>query len=491
MIINQSQLEQYLSKAAWILKGPVDASDFKSYIFPLLFFKRISDVYDEEYELALKESGNDKEYASLKEFHRFIIPEDCHWKDIRETSTNVGSKIQTAIREIESANQEYLIGIFGDVQWSNKEKLSDELLNNLIDHFSQYNLSNSSVSPDILGDAYEYLIKHFADLTNKKAGEFYTPRSVVNLMVKILDPKENESIYDPACGTGGMLIGALEFLKDKNKNPKTLKIYGQESNLSTSGIARINLFLHEAEDFKIHKGDTLRSPGFFKNDKLKSFDCVIANPPFSLKNWGSEDWLNETFDRNFAATPPKNNGDMAWIQHMIKSMSDNGRMAVVLPRGILFRKGAEQKIRKSIIENDLIDTVIGLGTNIFYGTNLSPCVLILRKKKEQNKNRKIYFIDADSLIRKGRAQNYLDKDHINEIFTIYSNYRDLINFSKVVTLDEIKKNNYDLNISLYIDQQIQEDDISLNEIKNEITSLWKKILEEEKNFKKDFINFFK
>ena len=207
-----SQLEQYLSKAAWILKGPVDASDYKAYIFPLLFFKRISDVYDEEYQNALEESGNDKEYASLKEFHRFEIPKDCHWKDIRETTVNVGSKIQNAFREIESSNQEYLYGIFGDVQWSNKEKLSDELLNNLIEHFSQYNLSNSAVSADILGQAYEYLIKHFADLTNKKAGEFYTPRSVIHLMTLILDPKENESIYDPACGTGGMLIECLEYL---------------------------------------------------------------------------------------------------------------------------------------------------------------------------------------------------------------------------------------------------------------------------------------
>ena len=191
-----SQLEQYLSKAAWILKGPVDASDYKAYIFPLLFFKRISDVYDEEFLNALEESGNDKEYASLKEFHRFEIPKDCHWKDIRETTVNVGSKIQNAFREIESSNQENLYGIFGDVQWSNKEKLSDELLNNLIEHFSQYNLSNSMVSADILGQAYEYLIKHFADLTNKKAGEFYTPRSVIHLMTLILDPKENESIYE-------------------------------------------------------------------------------------------------------------------------------------------------------------------------------------------------------------------------------------------------------------------------------------------------------
>ena len=387
MKISQSQLEQYLSKAAWILKGPVDASDFKSYIFPLLFFKRISDVYDEEYEIALKESGNDKEYASLKEFHRFIIPKDCHWKDVRETSVNVGVKIQSAIREIESANQEYLSGIFGDVQWSNKEKLSDELLNNLIDHFSQYNLSNSSISADILGDAYEYLIKHFADLTNKKAGEFYTPRSVVNLMVKILDPKENESIYDPACGTGGMLIECLDYLKKNNLNSKTLKIWGQESNLTTSSIARINLFLHNAEDFDIYKGDTLRNPGFFEKDNLKKFDCVLANPPFSLKNWGRETWSNDPFGRNMTGVPPEKNGDMAWIQHMIKSMNNCGRMAVVLPSGVLFRKGVERQIRKSLIDQDLLETVINLGPNIFYGTPLAPSILILRRKKIKEKKK--------------------------------------------------------------------------------------------------------
>ena len=440
MKISQSQLEQYLSKAAWILKGPVDASDFKSYIFPLLFFKRISDVYDEEYELALKESGNDKEYASLKEFHRFIIPKDCHWKDIRETSTNVGSKIQTAIREIESANQEYLSGIFGDVQWSNKEKLSDELLNNLIDHFSQYNLSNSSVSPDILGDAYEYLIKHFADLTNKKAGEFYTPRSVVNLMVKILDPKENESIYDPACGTGGMLIQSLEHLKKKKLNSNTLKIYGQESNLTTSGISRINLFLHDAEDFQIRKGDTLRNPSFYERDSLQTFDNVIANPPFSLNNWGSDTWVNDPFGRNFASVPPKGNGDMAWVQHMIKSMSRKGRMAVVLPRGILFRKNNEETIRKAIVEKDLIDSIIGIGPNIFYGTQLSPCILILRIAKEKDKKNNILFIDASKLIREGRAQNFLDETHIQKIFEIYYNYKNLENFSQIVSLNKIKEN---------------------------------------------------
>lgn len=482
--INLSQLEQYLSKAAWILKGPVDASDFKSYIFPLLFFKRISDVYDEEYELALKESGNDKEYASLKEFHRFIIPKKCHWTDIRETSVNVGVKIQYAIREIESANLEYLSGIFGDVQWSNKEKLSDELLNNLIDHFSQYNLSNSSISANILGDAYEYLIKHFADLTNKKAGEFYTPRSVVHLITKIIDPQENESIYDPACGTGGMLIECLEHLKKSNFNPKTLKIYGQESNLTTSAIARINLFLHNAEDFHIIKGDTLRDPGFFETDNLKTFDCVIANPPFSLKDWGSENWSNDPFGRNNGAVPPEKNGDMAWIQHMVKSMKSNGRMAIVVPEGVLFRKGNEEKIRKLLLEKDLLETVIGLGPNIFYGTQLAPCVLVFKKKKEPHKKNKVFFIDASDQIRIGKNQNYLEPEHINKIFMLYYRNEEVENFTKIVLMKDIEKNYYNLSISLYVQKILVNNFRSLKEILSELKITWN----ESQKYEKKFIN---
>jgi len=482
MKLNLSQLEQYLSKAAWILKGPVDASDFKSYIFPLLFFKRISDVYDEEYKVAFEESGNDKNYASLKEFHRFIIPKDCHWNDVRETSVNVGVKIQYAIREIESANQEYLVGIFGDVQWSNKEKLSDELLNNLIEHFSQYSLSNSAVSADILGDAYEYLIKHFADLTNKKAGEFYTPRSVVHLMGQILDPKENESIYDPACGTGGMLIECLEHLKKFKLNPKTLKIYGQESNLTTSAIARINLFLHDAEDFHIVKGDTLSNPSFFEEDSLKTFDCVIANPPFSLKNWGNENWANDPFGRNIAGVPPKGNGDMAWVQHMIKSMSENGRMAVVLPHGVLFRKGVEGRIRKSLLELDLLETIIGLGPNIFYGTQLSPCILIFSKKKQKSKKNKVFFIDVSDQIRVGNAQNYLEPEHVQKIFNLYSEYKDVQNYTKAVSLEDIKDNEYNLSISLYVEKIIEDNLPSVKETLSNLKIAYNNVSEKEKKF---------
>ena len=284
--LDLSQLQSYLWEAANILRGPVDAADFKTYIFPLLFFKRISDVYDEEYQQAYDESGGDVDYAAFAENHRFQIPEGCHWRDVRAVVSNVGAALQHALHEIERANQQTLYGIFGDAAWANKDRLSDELLRDLLEHFSQLRLSNSLVSPDVLGQAYEYLIKKFADATNKKAGEFYTPRSVVRLIVNILDPREGETVYDPACGTGGMLLEAVQHVRDAGGDIHMLfgHLFGQEKNLTTSGIARINLFLHGIEDFAIVRGDTLNEPAFLDQDRLATFDCVIANPPFSLEH---------------------------------------------------------------------------------------------------------------------------------------------------------------------------------------------------------------
>ena len=462
--ITLSQLEQYLSKAAWILKGPVDAADFKVYIFPLLFFKRISDVYDEEYKQALEESGGDAEYASLPEFHRFIIPENCHWNDVREVTTNVGQALQYAFREIEKANQKFLYGIFGDAQWTNKERLSDELLINFIEHFSQYNLSNEKVEPDILGNAYEYLIKHFADLTNKKAGEFYTPRSVVNLMGRIIDAKPGESIYDPACGTGGMLLECINHLKENNQDYRTLKIYGQEKNLTTSTIARMNMFLHGVEDFTVVRDDTLRNPAFFSGDNLATFDCVIANPPFSLKKWGASLWEKDPYGRNIAGVPPDSNGDLAWVQHMVKSMEyPNGRVGVVLPHGALFRKGKEGKIREQLLKMDMVEAVIGLGPNIFYGTQLSACILVFRVLKKKDKKSKVLFIDASDQVRVGRAQNYLEKKHIERIYKWYQEYKDVQDHAKVADLKQIEANDFNLNIPFYVEKKIEDNLPSVKE----------------------------
>ncbi len=455
--ITLSQLEQYLSKAAWILKGPVDAADFKVYIFPLLFFKRISDVYDEEYKQALDESSGDIDYASLPEFHRFIIPENCHWNDVREVTANVGQALQYAFREIEKANQKLLYGIFGDTQWTNKERLSDELLIDLIEHFSQYNLSNTKVEPDILGQAYEYLIKHFADLTNKKAGEFYTPRSVVNLMGRIIDAKPGESIYDPACGTGGMLLECINHLKKNNQDYRTLKIFGQEKNLTTSTIARMNMFLHGVEDFTIIRDDTLRNPVFFSGDNLATFDCVIANPPFSLKKWGASKWEKDPYGRNIAGVPPDSNGDLAWVQHMIKSMEyPNGRVAIVLPHGALFRKGKEGKIREQLLKMDIIEAVIGLGPNIFYGASISACILVFRVFKKKDKKNKVLFIDASDQVRVGRAQNYLEKEHIERIYKWYRDHKDIQDHVKVADLEQVEANDFNLNIPLYVEKKIED-----------------------------------
>lgn len=481
--ISLSQLEQYLSKAAWILKGPVDASDFKVYIFPLLFFKRISDVYDEEFRQAMEESEGDAEYAALPELHRFEIPEGCHWQDVRETTVNVGVAIEKALRGIEQANQEYLYGIFGDTQWSNKSKLSDALLINLIEHFSQYTLGHENVEPDMLGQAYEYLIKHFADLTNKKAGEFYTPRSVVHLLGLILDPQEGESVYDPACGTGGMLLECVNHLKERGQDARTLKLYGQEKNLSSGSIARMNMFLHGIEDFQILRGDTLRNPAFFQADGLQTFDCVIANPPFSLKAWGAENWANDPYGRNIAGVPPNGNGDMAWVQHMVASMNANGRMAVVLPHGALFRKGAEGNIRRALLEQDLLEAVIGLGPNIFYGTQLAACVMVFKRRKERHKQGKVLFIDASDQIRSGRAQNFLEPEDMTRIFEWFKNYRDVQNYVNIATLDDIRENDFNLNIPLYVEKSIEDQLPSVEEALTDLNTAWQGSLQAEERFK--------
>ncbi len=457
--VSLSQLESHLWESANILRGPVDAADFKTYIFPLLFFKRICDVWDEEYQEIVDETG-DEQLAWFPESHRFQIPEDCHWVDVRAKPSNVGAALQRSMREIEKANPDTLFGVFGDAQWSNKDRLSDELLKNLIEHFSSLPLGNKNVQSDLLGDAYEYLIKKFADATNKKAGEFYTPRSVVRMMIEMLDPTEGEFIYDPACGTGGMLLAAVQHVKEMHGDVKRLrgKLYGQEKNLTTSAIARMNLFLHGIEDFKVERGDTLRTPLFFDGDRLATFDCVIANPPFSLEKWGEDQWVNDPYGRNFAGLPPSSSGDFAWVQHMVKSMAEvSGRMAVVLPQGALFRKGAEGDIRQKLLEMDLVEAVIGLAPNLFYGTGLAACILVMRKRKPAARKKKVLVADASRLFKRGRAQNYLESDHASAILGWYRDFKDVEDAARVVSLDEIKSEDWTLNISRYVLPPLQED----------------------------------
>ena len=462
-----SELESHLWESANILRGPVDAADFKTYIFPLLFFKRVSDVYDEETAEALQVSGGDQQFARFPENHRFQIPEECHWNDVRARTTNIGQALQHAMREIEKANPKTLYGIFGDAQWTNKERLSDALLRDLIEHFSRLPLGNRAAEADVLGQAYEYLIKKFADATNKKAGEFYTPRAVVRLMIRILDPKGGETIYDPACGTGGMLLEALHHVRGAGGNVRTLwgKLYGQEKNLTTSAIARMNLFLHGVEDFEIVRGDILRQPAFYSGDSLATFDCVIANPPFSLQKWGREVWENDPFGRNFAGLPPAKTGDYAWVQHMIMSMAPwAGRMAVVRPHGALFRMAAEGKIRRKILGMDILDAVIGLGPNLFYGAGLAACILVFRMRRPKDHRKKVLIIDASREFRKGRSQNELLPEHGERLYQWYADYADVEGIAKVATLDEIAANDFNLNIPRYVEPAIEEEQITVGEV---------------------------
>lgn len=460
------RLESHLWEAANILRGPVDAADFKTYVFPLLFFKRISDVFDEEYAAALAESGGDEEYALFPQNYRFQIPKGCHWSDVRVVTANVGQALQRAMRGIEKTNPETLYGIFGDAAWTNKDRLPDSLLRDLVEHFSSIALGNTAAQTDILGQSYEYLIKKFADLTNKKAGEFYTPRPVVRLMVNMLDPKEGESIYDPACGTGGMLLEAVNHVRLNHGDDRTLwgRLFAQEKNLTTSAIARMNLFLHGASDFQVVRGDTLRQPAFFSGDSLATFDCVIANPPFSLEKWGEEVWTKDPYGRNFAGMPPAKSGDYAWVQHMIKSMAPaSGRMAVVLPHGALFRMGKEGEIRQKILQMDLIEAVIGLGPNLFYGTGLAACILVLRQRKKKDHKKKILILDASRELKTGRAQNELLPEHVDRIYGWYRDYRDVEGIARVVTLDEIATNDHNLNIPRYVEPHADRDLLSVDE----------------------------
>lgn len=464
MTTEASELKSALWEAANTLRGSaVDRTDWKGYILPLLFFKRISDVWDDE-TLEAQQTYGDADPSLFPENHKFIVPEGCHWKDVRETGADVGAALHKAMQEIERSNPDTLFRVFGTADWGNKEKFSDELLKDLIEGFSSIRLGNSAVSTDVLGDAYEYLIGKFADVTRRnKAGEFYTPRSVVRMMIEILDPAEGESIYDPACGTGGMLLGAIEHVVRQGGDPRTFygKIYGQEKNLTTSAIARMNLVLHGIEDFQIAREDTLRSPAFSDAETggIATFDCVIANPPFSLKEWGRDIWEADPWGRAQYGVPPESYGDYAFVQHMISSMSNtgNGRMAVVLPQGALFRKAAEGNIRQALLENDLIEAVIGLAPNLFYGTQLAGCVVVLRGKKPVERKNKVLIIDASSLFRKGRAQKFLDQEHSEQIVAWYRAFERVEDRAKVVTIEEIKEEGWTLNISRYVLPPIGED----------------------------------
>lgn len=445
-------LYAFLYKACDIIRGPVSHENFKDYITPLLYFKRISDVWDEERDRALEESGGDEEYALFPEQHRFVIPEGCHWADIRKRTENLGAAIVGAMRQIELANPNTLYGvlsIFGTANWTDKSILSDGRIADLLNHFSKRRLGNGDYSADLMGDAYEILLKKFADESKKKAGEFYTPRAVVKLLVRILDPQPGERVYDPACGSGGMLIEAIHHMH--NDKLCCGSIYGQEKNVTNAAVAKMNLFLHGAADFDVIQGDTLRDPKIVSGDQLARFECVIANPPFSLDKWGATEWSTDRYGRNLWGTPPDSCGDYAWLQHMVASMAwENGRVAVVLPQGVLFRGDAEGQIREKLVKSDLIEAVVTLGERLFYGAGIAPCVLILRRRKRPERVGKMLMLDGSKIFTPQRAQNELSPADVDRLFGLYERFADEEDFSKVVTVREVEEKGCVLSPNRYV-----------------------------------------
>lgn len=452
------KLFSHLFEACNILRGPINQDEYKSYVTPILFFKRISDVYDEETQEALETSGGDEEFASFAENHRFIIPENCHWNDVREKTHNIGSAIINAMTGIERANPKTLSGVFSsfdDANWADKSKLSDERLKDLVEHMSKIKVGNKNYSDDVMGDSYEYLIKKFADMSKKNAGEFYTPRSIVKLLINFIKPQDGDTVYDGAMGTGGMLIEAIRHMKYTQSSYG--KIYGQEKNLATSAIGRMNLFLHGARDFNVVQGDTLRNPGFLKRGSLQTFDCVIANPPFSLKNWGAEAFSSDIYGRNIWGCPSDSCADFAWLQHMVSSMDPkNGRCAIILPQGVLFHGGKDGEMRQKLVESDKLEAVVTFVSGVFYSTGVSACALILNNNKPAEHKNKICLIDASNIYTPKRAQNIMTDDDIQQVCDLYADYKDVIEKCKIVTLDDIKAKDYTLSVNSYIEKKQQE-----------------------------------
>lgn len=453
------ELKSFLWGAATRLRGQIDAAGYKEYIFPLLFFKRISDVYDEQFDDFVSEGG--VEYAGMQAEELAIrIPEGAHWRDVREVTENVGQRLVEAFIAIEQANPGEeadgrviggLDGIFGPKDgWTNKAKMPDHIITSLIEDFSRYDLGLSSCPADEMGQAYEYLVGKFADDAGNTAQEFYTNRTVVTLMAEILQPKPDESIYDPTCGSGGMLVKCLDFLRQKGQPWQGVKVFGQEINALTASIARMNLYLNGVEDFSIVREDTLAHPAFVDGSHLRKFDIVLANPPYSIKTWDREAFQNDKWGRNFLGTPPQGRADYAFFQHILSSMDDEtGRCAILFPHGVLFRK-EECDIRQNLVKQDVVECVIGIGRNLFYNSCMDACVIICRKNKPNNRKGKVLFIDAKNEVTRKNAESYLEPHHIEKIVEAYQSFFTQEGFCSVVENNEVLSHNAKMSVALYV-----------------------------------------
>jgi type I restriction enzyme M protein len=442
-----AEIERYLWGAANILRGAVSAADYQDYVYPLIFYKWLSDRHDEARAAALATSGGDAAYADAREHYEWVLPPARAWSELRSVPADIGEWLTESFGEIERENPR-LAGVFSSgARWTNKEKVSDRTLSALIEHLSTRTLDSTSISEDELGNGYEYLIREFASDGGHNAQEFYTNRTVVHLMTEILQIKEGERVYDPTCGTAGMLINAAARLRERGQDAAKLKLYGQEIKAESASIARMNLYLHGIREFEIRVGDTLLNPRFLSGDRLETFDVVLANPPYSM-DLDQAFWAQDPWGRNGFGTPPPGNADYAFFEHILASMDpQTGRSATLWPHGILFRT---PEIRKAILEADLIESVIGLGPDLFYNSPMESCVVICRSKKSPERQGKVLLIDASKDYVKRGKQSELTEAHQRKIADAYFAFADQEGFAKVVALEEIRERDHSLNIPEYI-----------------------------------------
>ena len=465
-LLSVAQLEQYLWSAADILRGSIDSSDYKSYIFGLLFLKRLSDRFEEEAEKLIARGMPEEVAWTDTDEHQFFVPNRARWSTIQKQANNIGDALNKACAALEEQNGS-LEGVLGGIDYNDEQKLGDgknrgTVLARLVQHFSQLSLRNDRMAePDLLGRAYEYLIEQFADDAGKKGGEFYTPRMVVRLIVELLAPTEQMRICDPTAGSGGMLIECAHYIERKGGNPGNLTLHGQEKNLGTWAICKMNMLLHGLPDARIEKGDTIRDPKLVDEGELLLYDRVIANPPFSLSEWGREVAENDGYGRFRFGVPPKTKGDLAFVQHMVAVLNGTGRLGVVMPHGVLFRGSAEGRIRQSLLEEDLLDAVIGLPSKLFYGAGISASILMLNRNKQQRHKGWVLFIDASRDFEEGSNQNYLREEDIERISRTFHAYADIEKCARAVRVTEIEQNDWNLNISRYVDSSEEEERVSV------------------------------